>query len=485
MATVAIGLKLKTPVFESQVKILISAEKQVEATYYRDLIGARNAEIVLTQSEIVISNPVIERAVQAMGLYERPLDYEKRFASALKKPLIDFQVKRLNKQLEPLSEEQRKAYSFRLAVEELKRNVRVEPIRDTNLFTISAREFSPIGAAIIANVVSRSYVIFDLEQQLAELELKYGAKHLSVMQMKDNIEKMRQSLNGEPLANVDAIGPASVKIIEQAQVPLRPVGPSELLTLLLALVMSPFLGIMLAFMFEYIDQTFKSPQDIETVLGLPYLGSIAKKKKLKAKGLHNLSDQIALLMKDKNLQSLLFSAALPREGATTIVANLAKRLAQKLGYKVLIIDANLRSPAMHKVFKIPESPGLAEVLEGKVAFEKAFQVIDRHLNVLTAGKSELNPATLLGSSMMSEIINMAKQKREIILLDCANFKDFQDAAVLAQLADGTAIVIKEGRTRRQVVKAAIAPLQAQKANLIGAILNNRTYAIPGFVYERV
>ena len=485
MATVIIGLQLKTPLYQAQVKMLISAEKQVEAPYYRDLLKSQNAEVVLTQSEIVKSNPVIERAVRAIGLYERPLDYEKRFCSNLKKPLIDFQVSRFKKKLAQLTEEQKKAFRFRLAVEDLKRNIKVEPIRDTNLFTISVSDFSPLGAAIIANIVSRSYVIFDLEQQLAELQLKYGEKHLSVIQMKDNIEKMKESLNGKPLSNIEAIGPASVKIIEQAQIPLKPAGPSKHLTIILALAMSSFLGVMLAFMFEYIDQTFKSPQDIEAFLDIPLLGSIPRKKKFRKELLHNLSGQLYLLMKDKNLKSLLLTSALPKEGTTTIVANLAKHLSQKQGHKVLIIDANLRNPSMHKAFKISDNSGLADVLEGRTSFERAVQDIGSNLNVLTAGKAELNPITLLESHRMSELLKTVRERYEIVLIDGANLKDSKDALALCSYADGVALVVNEGKTRRQVVKSAIALLEQKKANLLGVILNNRAFVIPGFIYNKV
>ena len=485
MLTVAVGLKLKTPVYESRVKMLISAEKQIESLYYRDLTGARSAEVVLTQSEIVKSNPIIERVVRVTGLFNRPLDYEKKFASSLKKALIDSKTKKFNKKLDALPEGQKKAFLFRLAVEDLKKNIKVEPIRDTNLFLISAKEFSPIGAAIIANVVSRSYVIFDLEQQLAELELKYGKKHLSVKQLKDNIDKMIESLNGEPLPNIEAIGPASVKIIEQAQIPLRPTGTSKRITFLLALIMAPFLGIMLAFVFEYMDQTFKTPRDIETFLNSPFLGAIPKKKKFKAEALCNLSDQVYLLAKDKNLKSLLFTSALPKEGVSVITANLARNLSEKAGHKLLIIDANLRNPSIHKAFKISEGLGLADILEGKIAFDKAVRDLGDNLSVLPSGKTGLNPVILLGSERMAEIIKLAREKYELILVDCSNLKDFKDSIVVSSCLEGVCLVVNEGKTRRQVVKAAIGPLEQKKVSIIGVVMNNRTFAIPKLVYDRI
>jgi len=172
MLTVFVGLKFRTPVYESSVKMLISAQKQVESPYYRDMAEGQASGAVNTQSEIVASSPVIDRVVQAIGLYKRPLDYEITFASPLKKPFIEKNALSLLAQLQKHDEAQRNSILFRQAADDLRRQIKVQPIRDTNLFTISVKDYSPETAAVLANVISRSYVIFDLEQQLAELQIK-------------------------------------------------------------------------------------------------------------------------------------------------------------------------------------------------------------------------------------------------------------------------------------------------------------------------
>ena len=278
--TVFIGLKLQTKMYEATVRMLISAQKQVESPYYKEAYDSQHIQQTLTQSEIVKSDPVLMRVVTAQALNKRPLDDEKQFSSKLKGKLIDFQTRMLISRLKSMPPSQQDALLYRRAKEILKTSIKVDPIRDTNMFTITVRDYNPIGAAILANTISRSYVIFDLEQQMAELKMKYGDKHPKVLSLKENITKMVKKLDGQPLDDIDAIGPASVKIIEQASVPLESSGMSKAVTFLLAVAMSILLGVMLAFVFEYADQTIKFPRDIDQTLDIPCLGSIRRRRLL-------------------------------------------------------------------------------------------------------------------------------------------------------------------------------------------------------------
>jgi capsular polysaccharide biosynthesis protein len=483
MLTVFIGLMLKTPIYEAQVKMLISAEKQIESPYYRELLTAgRNVEVALTQSEIVNSKPVLERVVAALGLSQKPLNYEMSFASPLKSVFIKLWVKTINAQLEQLSLEQKQSFLFRMAIETLKKNFRVEPIRDTNIFTISARDFSQVGSAIIANTISRSYQIFDLQQQLAELQLKYGEKHQTVLQLKDAIDKMISNLDGKPLSDIEAIGPASVKIVEQADIPLEPIGPPKMLIFILAFFMSIFLGIMLSFMFEYMDQTFKSPQEMEAYLNLPFLGSIPSKPK--SKSFDVIAEGIQLISKDRNLKTLLFTTAQAGEDAANIVVNIGRTLAEKNHNKVLVIDANFRHLSFKKFLNLPSGPGLVDVIEEKVTFEKSVQTVGKNLAVLSAGETQLNPITVVDSGRMNMLLSEASQKYDLVLISAPDLTH-KDSIQLSAHVDAVILVVNEGATRKQAVNTSLAPLKEKKANILGVILNNRTFAIPKAIYDRV
>ena len=497
-ATVFVGLKFKTKVYESRVKMLITAEKMVESPYYRELYGSNKTQQTLTQSEIVKSGPVLGRAVRALALNQRPLDDEKQFSSPLKAKWIAYQAAGLAKKLEKLPIEQQDAFLYRRAVESLRSSVNVEPIRDTNMFTISVRDYNPVGAAVIANVVSRSYVIFDLEQQLAELKLKYGDKHPTVTLLEDSISKMKDTMSGDPMDDIEAIGPASVKIIEQASVALEPSGTSKTLTMLLAVIMSLFLAVMLAFIFEYSDQTLKTPRDIQAILGLPLLGSIARKrlfnrtlidfdKRLSAYGrsYQAVSDQLHLLIKDKGLKTLLVTATLKEENNAVVIANLAKYMSSKLRHKVLIIDADLRAPSMDRLFKVAEAPGLVDYLDGPAALGDITRVLTDNLSLIPAGETVVNPVILLDSPRMKDLLNEARDKYQIVFIRGPQVKGQKDTAILSTLVDGSVLVVDEGKVRRQVIKDAVNNMSGRLENPLGVILNQRTYPIPKFVYDNV
>ena len=147
--------------------MLVSAKKQIESNYYRDLLDFRQSNIALTQSEIVLSRPVLQRAMEALNLQNRPLDYEKQFASNIRLQMMDLMrqmhdayVSVYNFILGPKPVEQPN-----LAIEnfrKLKENIEIESVKDTDIFIISVEDYDPIAAMTIANVVSRSYIILTL-----------------------------------------------------------------------------------------------------------------------------------------------------------------------------------------------------------------------------------------------------------------------------------------------------------------------------------
>lgn len=476
----AIGLKFKTPVYQAQVTMLISAEKQVESPYYRELDA--QAKAVFTQSQIVKSNPVIDSTVRALNLQQRPLDYEKNFSSSLKKGFIERKANSLAKRLEALPPALKEAQLFRMAANNLKSRVSVEPIKDTNLFTISVSDYSPVSASIMANTLSRSYLIFDLRQQLAEMQLKYGERHPTVLQLNDNIKNMLANLSGQPLSDIEAMGPASVKVIEQATIPSMAEGLSDRMLFLFSIFLSSLLGVALAFAFDHVDQTFKSTHDIRDYLNLPLLGSIPRTSR--ENYYHMLGDQLCISMKKNNLRSLSICSAFSGEGTSTTVVNLAVYLSKILRHRVLVIDANFRTPSLHKIFNSSNSYGLSDILEKKISMEEAICDLGGNLNLITAGSSVGNPEKLFNSKYLEEVFTKAKDRYDIALVDASPLNSYKDSYVLSSRIDALALVIDEARTRRQAVREALSHFSLH-SNLfvLGVILNKRRFPIPNKIYD--
>jgi capsular exopolysaccharide synthesis family protein len=195
------------------------------------------------------------------------------------------------------------------------------------------------------------------------------------------------------------------------------------------------------------------------------------------------SDQIYLLSKDKQLTSFLLVDAEGANGTAAMIANLGINLAGRADNKVLIIDANLRDPSIAKAFDIADSPGLADVLQQRNDFVEAIKILSPNLHVLPAGKTKLNPIVLLESLSFSDMLNIAKEHYNLIFVSCADIKNYSDSVIVSSSIDGIVLVINEGKVRRQAVKGAITPLEQKKANLVGVILNNRTYDLPGIIYR--
>ncbi|MCK5177919.1 MAG: hypothetical protein KAR32_00180, partial [Candidatus Omnitrophica bacterium] len=275
----------------------------------------------------------------------------------------------------------------------------------------------------------------------------------------------------------------SVKIIEQAIVPFEPIGSSKMLVMLMACFMSIFLGFMLAFVFEYMDQTFKSEKEVENYLNLPFLGSNPAKPR--SKSVDGLAEQIQRIAKDKNIKTLLFATAGARENPKDLVANIGSALSEKGRNKILFIDSNFRHRPLKMFFgRSASGPGLVEVIEGKAILEKTVQTVGKNLSVLSIGETQLNPITVVDSTRMNALLNDAGHKYDLILISAPDLTQ-QVSVQLAAHVDGIILVVSEGTTRKQAAKYAITSLKKTKSTILGTILNNRTFPIPKFIYNRV
>lgn len=176
---------------------------------------------------------------------------------------------------------------------------------------------------------------------------------------------------------------------------------------------------------------------------------------------------------DHQLRLLMFTSSGPGEGKTTTTCNTAIVAAQA-GKKVLIIDADLRKPTVHYTFRVPNTVGLTSVLASQRSLDEAIQTTEvPGLDILTSGPIPPNPAELLGSKAMSNIIEQLKERYDQIIFDSPPVLAVADAQILSTYMDGVILVIHAGNTSRDLVIRAKQQLDTVQARVIGVVLNNK------------
>jgi capsular exopolysaccharide synthesis family protein len=195
-----------------------------------------------------------------------------------------------------------------------------------------------------------------------------------------------------------------------------------------------------------------------------------KPKSVDAEAYRTLRTNIQYSSFDKEIRTIAVTSSEMAEGKSTVAGNIAISFAQS-EKKVILVDCDLRKPSVHKNFKTSNLVGVSEVLLGKVTLEEAVQKRDDNFNYLTSGKIPPNPSEMLASSAMTNLIEKLKDEYDLIVLDTAPLRAVTDAQILSTKVDGTILVVRAGRTKKDAVIEAKNLLDKVGANVIGTVLN--------------
>ncbi len=193
---------------------------------------------------------------------------------------------------------------------------------------------------------------------------------------------------------------------------------------------------------------------------------------------------------DNEMKTIVITSSKQDEGKTTVTSNLAVSFASLEGKRVLLIDADLRNPSVHKMFSKPNALGLTDVLTGKKELKQCVQNTElENLQIITAGTIPPNPGEMLESKKMREFINGLRDCYDYIFIDTPPIGIIMDAGVLANYADGTILVVGAKDVETERAKIAKERLEKVKANVIGAVLNkyiekNGSYGYYSYYYEQ-
>jgi capsular exopolysaccharide synthesis family protein len=280
--------------------------------------------------------------------------------------------------------------------------------------------------------------------------------------------------------------PGLVKVEEPFE-PLAPFRPTTARNTLLAAVVGLGLGLAMVLLLEFLSDTLKSSEMVRERLNVPVLGQISASQPSDSLRLEDwkplspesesyrvLRTNLAFSAIDRPLRLLVVTSPGSSEGKSIVVANLAAVLSQA-GRKVLVVDANLRHPSLHRIFDLQNRIGLSDLFKDDVNLADLLQPYrgksQVSFDMLTSGVLPPNPLELLASERMSLALGQMREFAEIVLVDAPSVASAPDALVLAARADGVLLVGQIGRTRVDAVRAALEQLEQSRARVLGLVLN--------------
>jgi succinoglycan biosynthesis transport protein ExoP len=289
----------------------------------------------------------------------------------------------------------------------------------------------------------------------------------------------------------EQIQTVNVWVVDKAEKPASPVRPRKAFNIMLGLILGLFGGVGLAFFIEYLDNTIKSPEETEAKLGVPVLGVIPilesgeenieeiilkEPQSVYAESYKPIRTAIMLSSANNPPRNILITSMGPEEGKTSTAVNLAVTVARS-GYSVLLVDADLRKPRIHTIFRLNNLSGLSTYLAGASPdIETIFKRPLTNLSVIPSGPVPPNPSELLGSTRMSELIGSLSEKFDILIWDSPPLMTVTDSLILSKFLDGTIIIAKSGKTTYEIVGRGLRSLRGRRetdmeSRVLGIVIN--------------
>jgi len=335
-----------------------------------------------------------------------------------------------------------------------------------------------------------------LQTQLGELQNRAAQSNSAEVKLRE-LEREAQAnrvlyesflSRSKETAEQEDMQQADARVIARADLPIDPSFPNKKLFVALAFIGSALFGVLLAIVVERLDNGFRAAEQIEQVTGISGLGMVPavpaaqrlsapleefllkKPSSAFAEAVRSVRTAILYSHVDKPPRAILVTSAVPEEGKSSLAVSLARSSA-KAGQKVLLIDADLRRPRIHKVLRGHNDATLAELFANQKTAEEVLNIDEESgMHFICARTGMPNPQDLLGSQSMRDFIRSVSQHYDLVVVDSPPVLAASDAIVLSRIVDATVFVVRWEHTPRQVVLGALKQLQGVGGSIAGIVL---------------
>ncbi len=324
--------------------------------------------------------------------------------------------------------------------------------------------------------------VFELEKKKVELD-KYKQDSENAKRQYDSVYKRLKDIELSGLLRT-----SNVRVLDAARPQLAPIRPNVPQGVLMGIIGGLVLGLGLALLLEFLDSSVSSQADIEERLGLTFLGFVPtiptpatgtadlhihrEPKSMISECLRAIRTNVLFMSPDKPFKRMLVTSSGPQEGKSTTTINLGIAMAQS-GNRVLIVDTDMRRPRLHKAFGVSNEVGVSSLVVGEGKLDDAIKSTEvPGLFIMPCGPIPPNPAELLHTQAFAELLGRLGDKFDRVLLDSPPVGAVADAVVLATQVDGVVMVLKAGKTNRDVAQRTVRALRDVKAPIYGAVLND-------------
>jgi capsular exopolysaccharide synthesis family protein len=321
----------------------------------------------------------------------------------------------------------------------------------------------------------------DSARQITDTQNQITALQAKLSSLQDNYANL-YSITSQGAVN-------TLSVIEPAGLPVNPVGPGRMISVLMAAAIGLVLAAVAAYLIEYLDDTIRRPEDVKRVFDVPTLGYISdmdidedgeenvdgglyvagRPRHPVVDAYRSLRTNLEFASVDQPLRTLLISSSDAQVGKTSLACNLAVVMAQ--GEKrVILLDADLRRPKVHHYFKLPNQVGLSDIFLNRASIEETLKDYkDKNLRIIPAGVTPPNPTELVSSKKMVQVLNRLAELADIVIVDGPPFV-VADAAVLSARVDGLLLIVRPGMTREASARAMMEQVQRAGARVVGLAL---------------